>query len=305
MAYDLTNFTDYVARESATLTATLFAGGDTAKFAMYMTGVKGKTEVPHVSGGATLQAGTCNTPSGTTNADVVSLEVAPFTYFESFCQDDLQSKFPNTVLAPGSNNADTPAEWEEALINEKVASIAEQLELQYWQGDTDGSEYTLFDGFIKQIDAATGVIAGNTSSATEITKANVIGLVDDMRVAAPAKVKRSKDFVILVGDDVFDKYIAAEKDANLYHYAPEHDNGVYRIGGSGAKLIRTYGLDGTDRMFASVGKNFIVGSDVANEESVMDVWYDKTDDKTHMRVKAKAGVTIANPAEIVEFTLSS
>lgn len=303
MAYNLDNFTDYIARENAVLTATLFAGQDTAKFAMFMTGVKGSTEVPHISGAATIQAGSCNSPSGTTTGDLVTLTVKPLTVFEEFCQDDLQSKFPNTVLAPGSNNAETPKEWEEALVDVKLASIAEGLELLYWQGDVAGTEYNLFDGFIKQIDAATDVVAGNTSAAVSITKENVKGLVEDMRIAAPAKVKRSAEFMITVGDDIFDMYIAAEKDANLYHYKPEHDNGVYTIGGSNAKLVRVYGLDGTDRMFASVGRNFVVGSDLENEDQVADMWYDKTQDKTYLRVKAKAGVTIQNPAEIVEFTV--
>lgn len=303
MAYDLTNFSDYIGRENEVLTATLFAGGDTAKFARYMSGIKGSTEIPQISGGSKLQAGSCPTPDGSTAGDLVTISVKPFTVYESFCQDDLQTKFPNMVLAPGSNNADAPKEWEEALVDTKLADIAEQLELLYWQGDTAGAEHTLFDGFIKKIDAEATVVDGNTSGATGITKANVRGLVEDMRVAAPAKVKRDRDFTILVGDDVFDMYIQAEKDANLYHYAPEHDEGVYRIGGSGATLMRVYGLDGTDRMFASVGRNFVVGSDLENENQVADMFYDQVSDKTFLRVKAKSGVQIVNPSEIVEFTL--
>lgn len=304
MAYDVTNFNDFIARENEALTATLFAGNDTAKFAMYMAGVKGSTSVPHIGGAATLQAGNCKTPSGDATITEVIITVKPFTVYESFCQDDLQTKFPNTVIAPGSSNHDAPSGWEDKIVEVKVASIAEQLELTNWQGDLTGGTYTLYDGFIKLIDADGNAIDGNTSSATGITVSNVKSLVDDIYVAAPAKVKRSQDFVILVGDDVFDLYIAAEKNANLYHYAPEHDNGVYKIGGSRGTLIRCYGLDGTDRMFASVGSNFIVGSDVENENQIAKVWYDETDDKVYMRVKAKAGVQVQNVSEIVEFTLA-
>lgn len=305
MAYDISNFSDYISRENRALTKTLFAGGDTARFALFMGGVKGTTSVPHISGAATLQAGNCKNPSGDTVIDSVDITVKPFTVFEAFCEDDLQSKFPNTVLAPGSSNADRPEAFEEAIVETKVASINEALELHYWQGDTSTGSYQLFDGFIKLIDADGNAIDGNTSSATSITKSTVKGLVDAMYVAAPAKVKRSKDFVILVGDDVFDMYIAAEKDANLYHYKPEHDNGVYPIGGGRGTLQRVYGLDGTDRMFASKGSNFVVGSDVDEEKDTMDVWYDKTDDKVYMRAKGKAGVQIQNVDEIVEFTLSA
>ena len=303
MAYDVTDFSDYIGRENEFLTATLFAGGDTAKFARFMGGVKGSTEVPKLSGGATLQAGFCKTPSGGTKVDLATLTVKPFTVFESFCEDDLQTKFPNMVLAPGSKNSDAPAAWQETIINLKVASIMEQLELHYWQGDTAGT-YTLFNGFIKLLDADGNAIDGNTSNATAITKANVIGLVDDMFTALPAKVKRSKEATIVVGDDVFDLYIAAQKAANLYHYSAEHDDGTLKIGGSAITLQRVYGLDGTDRMFAGKGSDFIVGNDVKEEEDVIEAWYDKTDDLVYLRTKGKAGVAIDNVEEIVEFTLS-
>lgn len=304
MAYDLTNFTDYIAREGNALTKTLFAGNDTGKFALFMAGVKGSTSIPHLSGKATLQSGSCASPSGDVDVNEVILTVKPFTVYESFCEDDLQTKLPNTVLAPGSNNGDNLT-WEEAIVAMKIADINEELELTYWQGNTASGDHQLFNGFIKLIDADSNVISGNTSSASTISKANVKSLVEDMRTQAPAKVKRSKNYVTLVGDDVFDMYIAKEKEDNLYHYKPEHDEGVYELGGGQGKLIRVYGLNGTDRMFASVGSNFVVGSDVDTEKDVADVFYDKVQDTVNIRVKAKAGVQIQNADEIVEFTISA
>lgn len=305
MSYVLTDFTAFVDRETDALTATLFIGGDTGRFAMFMSGIKGKTEIPTLSGSAKLQAGTCNSASGTTTADTVDIEVKPWTYYEGFCEADLQNKFPNMVLAPGSDNQDSP--WQETIVNMKVASIQEQLELHYWQGNTAGSTYTLFDGFIKKIDAATGVLDGNTGSIEAITQANIIAAVDAMFVKVPAKVKRTGNAVIVVGDDYFDLYIAALKAANLYHYTAEHDNGVLKIGGSRGTLQRVYGLDGTDRMFAGIGSSLIVGADKQeeNDNPVMKIWYDETDDKVYFRAKGKSGVTIANPTEIVEFTLAT
>lgn len=270
-----------------------------------MGGVKGSTSVPHIGDSATLQGGTCNTPSGDTVLNEVKISVEPFTVFEGFCQDDLQNKFPNTVLAPGSNNHDMPSEMEARIIETKVSKINEVLEQTYWQGTEGSGSFPLFDGFIELIDASGVAIDGNTGSETAITVSNVIGIIDAMRVAAPAKVKRSKDFVIAVGDDVFDMYIAAQKAANQYHYSAEHDEGTYKIGGSQGTLQRVYGLDGTDRMFASVGSNFIIGADVEDEKDVADVWYDQTDDKVYLRFKGKAGVQINNPSEIVEFTLGA
>lgn len=308
MAYNLEKFNDFISRENEVLGATLYAGGDVAKFARFMSGIKGSTEVPYLNSTAKIQAGNCNTPSGDVVGDLVTLTVKPFTNYKSFCGDDLEQKFPATELAPGSySNSNGSSAWEEKLVETEIASIAEQMEDLYWQGDTAGVEMNLFDGFLKKIDASTDVISGNTSNttaATGISKTNVKDLVEDVRSAAPAKVKRHKDFIIAVGDDVFDLYIAAEKEANLYHYAPEHDKGVYRIGGSGAKLIRNIGLDGTDRMVATVGSNLIVGNDLEKDAEVAEMFYDQTSDKTHLRTKGKVGVAIQNPSEIVEFTLA-
>ena len=308
MAYDVSAFSNYIGRENKVITKQLFAGGDTMKFATLMTGVKGSTIVPHLSGAPTLQSGSCPNPLGTAVVDEVTLTVKPWTVYESFCADDLESKFPNTIIAAGSNNGDSLQPWEESLVDMKMAGIAEILELTYWQGDISTGSYQTFDGFVKLIDAAATAIDGNTgavAAGTGITVANVKAIVDAMYIAAPAKVKRSGEFAIMVGDDVFDSYIAAEKAANLYHYAPEHDNGVYNIGGSRGTLIRVYGLDGTSRIFAGQGSNFIVGADVADEDKVADVFYDQTTDKMQIRVKAKSGVVAANVDEIVEFTLTA
>ena len=51
-----------------------------------------------------------------------------------------------------------------------------------------------------------------------------------------------------------------------------------------------YGLDGTDKLFAGVGSNFVIGADVVNKDAVAEVFYDQTTDKMQMRVKAKSGV---------------
>lgn len=302
--YDVTNFTDYIGRESEPITKALYIGGDTGKFAMFMGGIKGSTTIPTIDGEATLQAGHCKTPSGGVDVADLKISVEPWTFFENFCQDDLQSKFPNMVLKSGSSNADAPKGWEEKIIDLKTKSIQKKLELTYWQGDTAGT-YTNFDGFIKLIDADGNAIDGNTSGANAITKANVIGLVDDMITASLVDVKENEAFVVQVGNDVFDLYISAQKAANQYHYSADHANGIYDIGGSGKKLMRVRGLNGTNRMFAGVGYDFVVGADVVaeSETPVIKVWYDETDDLVYMRAKGKSGVQVANIDEKVEFSV--
>lgn len=304
MAYDVSAFTDYVGRENDFLTSTLFSGGDTGKFARFMTGVKGKTSIPKIDGDATIQKGTCKTASGDTDITEYFIEVEQWEYFEGFCEDDLQNKFPNTVLAPGSSNSDAPPQWQEKVVDVKVASIQKTLELTYWQGDTAGT-YTLFDGFLKLIDADGNAVDGNTTSATAITAANVVGLVDAMINASDVDVKEADDFAVLVGNDTFSLYIQALKTANNYHFSPENDGQTYMIGGSNIVLRKVRGLNGTDRMFAGRGSAFVVGMDVESEEEIFNIWYSEDDDLLYFRTKAKSGVVPVNIDEIVEFTLTT
>jgi len=304
MAYDVSAFTDYVGRENDFLTSTLFSGGDTGKFARFMTGVKGKTSIPKIDGDATIQKGTCKTASGDTDITEYFIEVEQWEYFEGFCEDDLQNKFPNTVLAPGSSNSDAPPQWQEKVVDVKVASIQKTLELTYWQGDTAGT-YTLFDGFLKLIDADGNAVDGNTTSATAITAANVVGLVDAMINASDVDVKEADDFAVLVGNDTFSLYIQALKTANNYHFSPENDGQTYMIGGSNIVLRKVRGLNGTDRMFAGRGSAFVVGMDVEAEEEIFNIWYSEDDDLLYFRTKAKSGVVPVNIDEIVEFTLTA
>ena len=304
MAYDVSAFTDYVGRENDFLTSTLFSGGDTGKFARFMTGVKGKTSIPKIDGDATIQKGTCKTASGDTDITEYFIEVEQWEYFEGFCEDDLQNKFPNTVLAPGSSNSDAPPQWQEKVVDVKVASIQKTLELTYWQGDTAGT-YTLFDGFLKLIDADGNAVDGNTTSATAITAANVVGLVDAMINASDVDVKEADDFAVLVGNDTFSLYIQALKTANNYHFSPENDGQTYMIGGSNIVLRKVRGLNGTDRMFAGRGSAFVVGMDVEAEEEIFNIWYSEDDDLLYFRTKAKSGVVPVNIDEIVEFTLTT
>lgn len=305
MAYNVTTFNDYISRESKPLTKSLFIGDNTGLYSRVMSNVKGSTSVPHIGGEATLQTGNCATPSGSTTLTEVLLTVTPLTFAESVCTDDLQDKFPNTILAAGANTeGDQPQEFEEVYISQKISSIGKTLANTYWQGNTASGPYRLFDGLIKKIDAGSP-IDGNTSSATAITKANVLGLVEDIIEAAPVDVQESEWFTLYVGIDTFNKYISSTKAANLFHADASNRNKVYHIEEFNCTLVGVRGLSGTNRMFAANAMNVILGNDLPEDEAVMKVIYSEDTDKTIFRTKLKAGTAVANIDEIVEFTVSA
>lgn len=302
MSFDLTAFEAYVDESDEIITKTLFTGGDTAKIARYELGVKGKRKLTTIEGDAILQKGTCVTPDGVTSLDNVFIEVTPWTYHESFCVDELEGQLSNTMLAPGSNTESIPKPLEQKMVDVKMSSIQKQLELTYWQGDTAGT-YDLFDGIIKAIDTLGTAIDGNTSSATAITIDNIDLLVDDMIAVIPIDVKEDPTCEVELGNDTFDLFIQKMKKLNNYHFNADNDGSTYIVAGSNITIRKQRGLNGTDRMFASVGRNFVVGLDKKDEDKAVDIFYVKETDKVHFRTKAKSGTNVFNAAEIVEFTL--
>lgn len=303
MAYNVSQINDVIKREKEVLTSTLFAGGDTSKFARYIHNIKGSTEITALESEAVLQEGNCSAPSGDVTGKNYELKVKQFTNFKKYCNDDLMTKFPYSELAPGSYSKSAPKAWEEALVASEMASINKQLEMNMWRGDVAGTTYTKFDGYIKLVDASGVAINGNTSGAAAITVDNVLDLVEDLIDAAPVDVRESDDFIVVVGSDVFRKYTRALKKANLFHHSvDEVKNGEYNIAGTSARLISVRGLEGSDRMFATRGSHFVIGDDLADEANQIEMIEDPVSDFSYIKTKFKVGVTTVNNEEFVEFT---
>ena len=176
-----------------------------------------------------------------------------------------------------------------------------------WQGDTATSNTNpntnRFDGFVKIIGDATA-IAGNTSSATAITVANVEGLVDDMYNAIPADISEASDLVLFVGIDTFKKYTTALRASNLFHYAAESEGMEIMIPATNVKMVGVGGLNGTNKMYLGRISNFFVGTDLANEEESFEFWFSKDNNEVRFRASMKYGCQVAFPDQIVEFILA-
>ncbi len=90
---------------------------------------------------------------------------------------------------------------DEGLLHSAGKTIAAQLETALWTGDTTSVNVNLnrFDGLVKLIGAASGVVAANASTfisgapLSSITAANVISIFDGVYQAIPAKVVAADD----------------------------------------------------------------------------------------------------------------
>ena len=311
MAFNVTGLTNYTNEQSTELVIKSLFGSKTAAVlqaaGQVQVGVKSAEALNILSSDVFFQADGCGyTASGNTTFSQRVITVGKIKVEETLCPKTLEAKWMQTQIAPGSPEA---VPFKEQIGNEKASRIAKLLEVAMWQGDTATSNTNpntnRFDGFNKIIDAASAsTVAGNTSSATAVTVANIEGLVDDMYNVIPADIAEAEDLVLFVGIDTFKKYTTALRNSNLFHYAADSEGMEILIPATNVRMIAVGGLSGTNRMFLARLSNMFVGTDLANEEEEYRFWYSQDNDEVRFRATMKYGVQIAFPDQLVQFTLA-
>jgi hypothetical protein len=148
----------------------------------------------------------------------------------------------------------------------------------------------------------------NIDPFTGITESNVKQVVKNMWLYMPTGIQGKKDIRIFCGWDVFNLFIAAYTDSNLYNFAPtgnelKEGNGEVYIPGTNYRLTAVHGLDGTNRLFTVRMSNLYLGTDLENEEERWEIFFAKEADEIRFVVEWKNGVNVAFPNEIVSFKL--
>lgn len=318
MAFNVTALAAYTkANERELLTKALFTA-KSISLATKMPGVKSSEQVNVMDTNALFQAGTnCGfSASGTTTFSNRTLSVSPIRVHEALCPKDLETKYLQLVMAPGSNPKTIP--FEEKYTDLKAGLIAEQLETAFWQGDTASGNGNLsqFDGMLKILTAVSGsVIQANASGYTSgapysasggITTSNVISILQGVYKAIPVAVLIKATTRVFVGMDVFRTYQLALTNANLFHYNTDSSNGNYEITipGTNIKVVAVNGLNTTNRIIALSTDNMFFGCDVIGEESKFELFWAQEAMEVRYVAEFKAGVQIAFPNEIVDFKLA-
>jgi hypothetical protein len=310
MAFNVSALANYTNEQSTELVLKSLFGSKTASIlqaaGQVQVGVKSAEALNILTSDVYFQTDGCGyTASGNTTFSQRNITVGKIKVEETLCPKTLEAKWMQTQIAAGSPNS---VPFEEQIGQDKANNIAKLLEIAMWQGDTattnTNPNTNKFDGFIKLIDAASAsTVAGNTSSATAITVANVEGLVDDMYNVIPADISDASDLVLFVGIDTFKKYSTALRNSNLFHYAADSEGMEIMIPATNVKMIAVGGLNGTNRMFLARLSNLFVGTDLANEEEDYRFWYSQDNDEVRFRATMKYGVQFAFPDQIVQFKL--
>jgi len=317
MAFDVSTLAAYTEQNEALLVTDSVLGAKTAALIKsagnVMVGVKSAETINIMDTDAIFQAGgSCGfTASGSTTFTQRTVTVGKIKVNESLCPKDLEAKYLQKALPTGSMYDSIP--FEQEFAEKKAKTIAAQLETALWQGDTTSGNANLskFDGLVKLIGAATGVVAANVSTyisgapLSTITAGNVISIFDGVYQAIPAQVVAADDMAIFCGQDVFRTYTVALKNANQFHYSIDvKADSEFILPGTPIKVIALQGLNGTNKVYAMRISNLFLGTDLLNEEEKFEIFYAKEADQVRFVSEFKMGVNVAFPDEIVKFILA-
>ena len=316
MAFSVSSLANYTKENEALLVTSSVLGAKTAALIKsagnVMVGVKSAETINIMDTDAFFQAGgTCGwNASGTTSFTQRTVTVGKIKVQEALCPKTLESKYLQKALPTGSQYDSIP--FEQEFSDKKAKTIASQLETAIWQGDTASANGNLnkFDGLIKLIGAASGVVNANVSGfisgapLTSITPSNVVALFDGVYSAIPAKVVAAEDMVIVCGMDTFRTYTIALKNANMFNYAFDGKaDAEFVLPGTSIKVVALQGLNGTNDVYAMRLSNLFLGTDLLNEEEKFEIFFAKEADEVRFAAEFKMGVNIAFPDEIVKVAI--
>jgi hypothetical protein len=272
--------------------------GRSASFLTIQPDIKSSASINILSSQLVAQAGGCGfTNEGTTILSQQPLTVCPLKVNESICLDTLEQYYTQYMMNPGSYNTQIP--FEQTYVLDKIANISSLIDTLIWQGNTSLTGQTgLCDGFITLADTtySGSVINGNTSSATAITANNIISLIDDMSASINVNIINMDDLYLYVGYDTYRTYQIALRNANLFHYNGQQDQGEnfsQLIPGQNIRVIALKGLNGTNKMFLSTKSNMYYGVDMLNDYENFELFFSQDFQEVRMVAKWKMGVNAA------------
>lgn len=206
-----------------------------------------------------------------------------------------------------------PPKFSDFLIAHVAAEVAQNTELNIWQGDTAGATYTSFDGFEKLIAAA--VVAGDVPAAQAITSvaltsANIIEKLSEVVDAIPGALYGKEDLFLYIGTKAAKLYVQALGGFGANGLGA---NGVANMGtqwwnnGSltvnGVKIFVSPGLS-DNKMYVAQRSNLYFGTGLlnsTNEVKTLDMSDLDGSNNVRMVMRFTSGVQFGIASDLVSY----
>lgn len=285
------------------LSRVLFPDGGTIARMAKQTGIKTSAAINYLNTDPVFQDGLgCGfNPLGTAELTQRLITTGLIKVNMDICPDTLLGKWPEYKVAIRATKDTLP--FEEYLLRDITAGIAEKMEDAVWQGDTTSSNANLnrFDGMLKiagaEADTIKVAIAAGTSAYDAIMA---------VYMQVPEVVLKNR-CLIFVSPALFRQFTVELVAKNYFHYSGPQDQDAteFTLPGTNARVIMAAGLAGTANILASYKNNMYYGCDAVNDKEEIKLWFSDDDDLFKLKVKWNAGVQFAFPDRVVLGTLAS
>ena len=302
--YDISKLAAYVKTNADVILKDVVLGsveGDSVANMRKQLGVKPKEKLNYLNVTPALQSGKdCGfNASGSTVFSDRDITVKTIKAQDEYCDRDLLGKFAESLVNIAAGKETLP--FEAQIVDEVVKGIRKQIEKIVWQGDT-----TLgIDGLLKMA-ASGGTDSASTVNVSIAKGTDIYEAVKAVYLAIPEELL-DKAFIGLSPAN-FRAFTQAMVEKNYYHYSGPQDANVneFIFPGSNVKVKSIQGLSGVnDKIYASVWDNLVYGTDLLNDEEVVNAWYDPNTELFRYTIRFNAGVSTLFPDEVVLGTIAA
>lgn len=298
-SFDVSALGNYT-EEPAELIKNAIVKARTAEFVTWQAGIKSSETLNIVSNSLTYQAGgSCGwNATGSTPFTQRTISVCKIKVQESMCLKDLEAKFTQKLLSPGSNYSED--DIPQIILDDIMEQVSRDVEYLLWRGNTSTGTgiNALCNGFNKLIDDTSTTV--RVSSGTSWTGSNGVTILKAIKNAIPENIRDASDLVCFMGRDWFESYQDQVFDLNNRWVAPE-DGTDGSILFSNIPIVVVPGLTGQNRIVCTTRSNMYVGTDLEGEYETVDLWY-STDNREHrLEIDFKIGVQFAFPENVVYY----
>lgn len=285
----------YIDESKEQLIAKTVLGSKTIGMLNLMGGVKGKTALNVLNTDVELQdASTCGWNPTTSNE--ISRKFVEPLYIgvqAEWCEKNFLGTFAAYKLRTAAGQKNLP--FAEDFLADIVDHINDKLEKMVWQGDSENSGATEFDGLLKIAEDASATTIDFASGSS------VWSAIKEVYLSVPEEAMKN-DLTIFVGAGTYRQFIQELVAANLYHHNANEAAMEYALPGTDTKVVAVNGLNGTedyDYIFAARTSNLVYVTDMLDDKEKLEFWYSEDDRVFRLDVEFMAGAGIIFDDEVV------
>ena len=297
MATTVTVTSNYAGKEAGAIIGQAFKEADTIQkgFITTFENINYKLNLRKIELTGGKRAYSCgHVPAGAITLSEKVLEPIKFKDDFEVCKEDFRAQWSEESMGASAHNDNAPKDIMDAILVEKLAQTAEELDFNIWNGNATNTDE--FDGFLKLFAADADVIDVDLPAAT--TEANVEAQLKLALAAVPISLRR-KTLKVGVSPDVAQAYSFYLISKGISNGLGGDANTILKFGKY--DLVEINGLPSSTIVIAEP-KNLIFGTGLlADHNDVRLVDQDETllNGKVIGTMVYNAGVQYYNGEEIV------